>query len=178
MKYLWLLVGVLAALPLLADEWLRTVQISIEPPDAGQQILNLRFTPNKTAEYDLLQIECVYRQKFPWPNEQGQTVMRTLEPVTFIYRRPAVKMVEELDLNLSFRAPISYARLAEAFGATTFRTNAPIVIDRLRIIGERGEARLWQQELKVPGKYEIKARPPQPPTPPPPKGKFGEIDLD
>jgi hypothetical protein len=87
-------------------------------------------------------------------------------------------MVEELDLNLSFRAPVSYARLAEAFGATTFRTNAPIVIDRLRIIGERGEARLWQQELKVPGKYEIKARPPQPPTPPPPKGKFGEVDLD
>jgi hypothetical protein len=178
MKQLCLVLCVLAALPLLADEWLRTVQIATERPDDGQQIINLRITPNKTVEYDLLQIECVYRQKFPWPNEQGQTVMRTLEPVAFIYRRPSVKMVEELDLNLSFRAPISYARLAEAFGAATFRTNAPIVIDRLRIIGERGDARLWQQELKVPGKYEIKARPPQPPTPPPPKGKFGEIDLD
>jgi hypothetical protein len=87
-------------------------------------------------------------------------------------------MVEELDLNLSFRAPVSYARLAEAYGASTFRTNAPVVIDRLRISGERGEARLWQQELKAPGKYEIKARPPRPAAAPPPKGRFGEVDLD
>ena len=111
-------------------------------------------------------------------DEHGTTVTKVLEPVVFVYRRSSVKMVADLDFNLSFRAPVSYARLAEAFGADTFRTNAPIFIDRLRIIAERGEARLWEQELKVPGKYDIPARAPQPPPPPPKKGKFGEVDLD
>jgi hypothetical protein len=178
MKRLLLALCALTALNSLADEWLRTVQISIEPPDDGQQILNLRFTPNKSAEYAQFRIECVYRQQFPWQDEHGTTVTKVLEPVVFVYRRSSVKMVADLDFNLSFRAPVSYARLAEAFGADTFRTNAPIFIDRLRIIAERGEARLWEQELKVPGKYDIPARAPQPPPPPPKKGKFGEVDLD
>ena len=178
MKRILLVFCALTALNGLADEWLRTVQILIEKPDDGQQILNLRFTPNKSAEYDQLLFECVYRQQFPWQDEHGKTVTKVLEPVVFTYHRPSVKMVADLDLNLSFRVPVSYARLAEAFGADTFRTNAPIVIDRLRIFAERGEARLWELELKVPGKYEIPTRAPKPPPPPPQKGKFGEVDLD
>jgi hypothetical protein len=178
MRRLLLILCALTALNGFADEWLRTVQISIEPPDDGQQILNLRFTPNKSAEYTRLQIECVYRQQFPWQDEHGKTAIKIVEPVVFVYRRPDVTMVADLDFNLSFRAPVSYARLAEAFGADTFRTNAPIVIDRLRIIAERNGALLWKQELKAPGKHDIPARAPQPPPPPPVKGKFGEVDLD
>ncbi len=178
MKHLLLALCVLSALHGFADEWLRTVQISIEPPDDGQQILNLRFTPNKSADYDQLLIECVYRQQFPWQDEHGKTVTKTLEPVVFNYRRAPVKMVADLDVNLSFRAPVSYARLAEAFGAGTFRTNAPIVIDRLRIFAERGDARIWEQELKVPGKHDIPSRAPKSVPPPPKKGKFGAVDLD
>lgn len=178
MKCLVLVLGSLVALNGLADDWLRTVKITIEAPDDGQQILNLCFTPNKTAEYDQLQIECVYHQQFPWQDERGKSVVKILEPVVFVYRRPSVKMVADLDFNMSFRAPVSYARLSAAFGADTFTTNAPIVIDRLRIIAERGEARLWEQELRVPGKHVIPAANPKAPPPPPKKGKFGEVDLD
>jgi hypothetical protein len=179
MKYLALAFSVLVALNGLADEWVRTIRIAIEPPDDGQHILNLRFTPNKTVEYDMLVFECVYRQSIPWQDEQGKSTSKILEPVPIVYRRPSVKLVADLDFNLSFRVPISYARLADAFGSDTFKTNFPIVIDRLRIIAERGEARLWEQELKVPGTYNIQARTPKPPPPPPKKkGKFGEIDLD
>ena len=178
MKFLALLLCILAAWNSRADEWLRAVQISIEKPDDGQQILTLRFTPNKSAEYDQLLVECVYQQQFPWQDEHGKIVTKVLEPIAFSYRRASVRMVADLDFNLSFRAPVSYARLAEAFGADTFRTTAPIVIDRLHIVAERGNARLWEQELKVPGKYDIPARAPTPPPPPPKKGKFGEVDLD
>ncbi|MEI8244109.1 MAG: hypothetical protein WCI17_12635 [bacterium] len=178
MKRLLLILSILTATHGLADEWLRSVLIAVEPPDEGQRILNLRFTPNKSAEYDQILIECVYRQSLPWQDEQGRTAYKILEPVPFIYRRSAVKMVADLDFHMSFRVPVSHALLAEAFGSDTFKTNFPIVIDRIRIIAERGEARLWKQELKVPGKYEIKARTATPPPPPKKKGKFGEVDLD
>lgn len=178
MKRLLPVVLALFAMTCCADEWLRTIKISIESPDDGQRILNLRFTPNKTVEYDVLLIECVYRQSLPWVDDMGRTAYKILEPVVFTYRRPSVKLVAELDFNMSFRVPVSHARLAEAFGTDTFKTNAPILIDRIRIIGERGEARLWEQELKVPGTYEIPARAAKPPPAPPKKGKFGEIDLD
>ncbi len=179
MKSLTLVFCVLIAMKGLGDEWLRSVRIGMEPPEDGQRIFNLRFTPNKTVEYDMLVFECIYRQQIPWQDERGHATVKILEPVPFVYRRPAVKMVADLDLHLNFRVPVSYARLAEAFGADTFKTNIPIVIDRLRIIAERGEARLWEQELRVPGTYEIQAPTPKPPPPPPPKkGKFGEVNLD
>ena len=179
MKRLALVACALAALPLLADDWLHTVKITIEPPDDGQQILNIRFTPAKTVTYDQLIFECVYHQQFAWHDERGKPTVKVLEPVVFIYRRAQARMVDELDFNASFRAPVSYARLTEAFGANTFATNAPIIVDRLRIYGERGDARLWEQELKVPGTYVIVLKAAPPPPPPPPKtNKFGEVNLD
>lgn len=179
MKRLALVVCLLAALPLLADEWLRTVRITIEPPDDGQQILNICFSPARTVAYDQLTFECVYHQQFAWHDEHGKPAVKVLEPVVFTYRRPQARMVDELDFNVSFRVPVSYARLSDAFGANAFATNAPIVVDRLRIRGERGEARLWEQELKVPGAYaiETKAAPP-PPPPPSKKNTFGDVNLD
>jgi hypothetical protein len=179
MKALLLVLVALTASAGLADEWLRTVKITLEPPEDGQQIVNFRFTPSRTADYDVLRFECVYRQQFPWQNAQGRPTVKTNEPVAFTHRRSQARLVADLDFNLSFRAPVSHARLAAAFGADVFPTNAPVRIDRVRITAERGDTRLWEQELKVPGTHDIVARPPRPPPPPPPKqGKFGEIDLD
>ena len=179
MKSLVAILCALIACNGLADDFLHSVKIGIEPPDDGQQILNLCFVPAKTVAYDQLVFECVYRQQIPWQDERGKRVPKTIEPVFFTYRRPTVKMVAELDCNISFRVPVSLQRLIENYGEHTFATNAPVMIDRLRIAGERGQARLWEQELKVPGKYEIQTKSAPPPPPPPPRSKkFGEVNLD
>lgn len=171
------------ALTCSADEWLLAVNIKLEPPDDGQQIVNVCFKPAQSVAYDQVVFECVYRQQFTWTDSQGHQALKTLEPVAFTYRRAPVNMVADLDCHVSFRAPVSYQRLAEGFGTSTFATNAPIVINRLRIRGERGGACLWRQELSSPGDHVIAATPP-PAAPsassrtPPKSGKFGEVDLD
>jgi hypothetical protein len=180
MKHLAAMLCATFACACLADEFLHSVKIGIEPPDDGQQILNLCFLPAKTVEYDQVVFECVYRQQIPWQDERGKRVTKTIEPVFFTYRRPSVRMVADLDCNISFRVPVSLQRLIENYGEHSFATNAPVAIDRLRIAGERGQARLWEQELKVPGKYVIQAKPPPPLSPPlsPRSNKFGEVNLD
>lgn len=161
------------------DEWLRTVKIAVEKPDDGQQIFNICLTPNKSVAYDQLIFECVYKQEIPWQDAKGRRQTKVPEPVFFTYRRAPAKLVADLDCNISFRVPVSYERLSQMFAEHTFATNAPITVDRIRIFGERGDARLWEQDFKVPGTYTIEAQKPKPPPPPPPKSKrFGDIDLD
>ena len=168
----------LAALPLLADEWLRTVKISLDPVEDGQQIVTVCITPAKTVEYDQVVFDCVYHQQFPWKDERGRTLSKIIEPVVFTYRRAPLKLTADLDAYVSFRVPVSYARLADAYGLNTFATNAPILIDRLRIHGDRENAKLWEQELKAPGLHTNLTRAVQAPSAGPKSGKFGQVDLD
>ena len=184
MKVLLPVLGSLAVvLAASADEWLQHAAIKLEPPDDGQQIVNVCLKPAKTVAYDQVVFECVYRQQFPWTDLQGRRSIKTLEPVAFTYRRAPAGMVADLDCNISFRVPVSYLRLAEAFGTSTFTTNAPIVINRLRIRAEKGGHALWQQELSVPGEYAIPASSAATAAeaavrPPPKSAKFGAVDLD
>jgi hypothetical protein len=166
-----------------ADEWLERVTIALEPPENGQQFVNVRLKPAKNMACDQVVFECVYRQQFTWQNPDGRRATKTLEPVAFTYRRPAVALVADLDCNISFRAPISQARLTEAFGDATFATNAPIRIQRLRIRAEKEGRVVWRQELAAPGDHAIPAattaatnRPAA--RTPPAAAKFGAVDLD
>lgn len=171
----------LAALPLHGDEWLRAVKIALDPAEDGQQIVTICITPNKTFAYDQLVFDCVYHQQFPWKDELGRTLTKVVEPVAFTYRRGAVRLTADLDAYVSFRVPVSHARLADAYCPTTFATNAPILIDRVRIAGQSGDppAPLWQVELKAPGHHTNFACAAAAAPPPKPKGgKFGQVDLD
>ena len=180
MKRLLLACCLLTALPLTADEWLRAVKISLDPAEDGQQIVTVTITPNKTVEYDQVLFDCVYHQQFPWRDEHGKPLTKVVEPVVFTHRRAPLKLTADLDAYVSFRVPVSYSRLADAYGPNTFSTNAPILIDRVRISGQSGDppAPLWQVELKAPGTHTNFTRAVQAPPPAPKKNKFGQVDLD
>ena len=179
MKRLIASLCLLAAFNTFAGEWLQSVTIGIEPPDEGQQILNVCFKPAKSIEYDLLTFECIYRQEFPWQDAKGKPINKIIEPVTFTYPRKGVKLVADLDAHVCFRVPVSLPLLLDKYGPNIFVTNAPVVIDRMRISGEKDNARLWTQELRVPGKHAIKDTPPPKPEVLPPKNsKFGTVNLD
>lgn len=163
-----------------ADGWLSTVGITLDPPDGNQQVVSLAIAPVRTATYDRLAFECVYRQEIPWKDERGNATNKVIEPITFTYRRPNVKLVAELDFFCNFRAPHGYAKLTQDFGLSTFsKDGGPITIDRVRVSGEIDNKTVWTHEFKVPGTHTV--QPPPPPPPPPPKPKsttFGEVDLD
>ena len=163
-----------------AGEWLAEAEITLDPPTPGGiQIVNVRLAPAKTAEYDQLRFDCVYRQELPWKDARGKTSVKVVEPVEFVYRRPGVRLVEELDFHCSFRVPIAVEKLVETYGKGVFGPEAPVVIDRVRISAIRGGVTLWSREFKVPGLHKVVDEVAAPPAKaPPPKARFGEIDLD
>jgi hypothetical protein len=163
-----------------ADAWLATVGISLDPPDGSQQVVSFAFKPVRSAEYNQLIFECIYRQEIPWTDERGRAVKKIIEPVTFTFRRADVKLVAELDFFCNFRAPYGYEKLTQDFGPNTFaKDGAPITIDRVRISGEIGGKRVWQHEFKASGTHTVVEPPPPPPPAPKPKNTtFGEVDLD
>ena len=175
-----LLVGLMVASKVFsADEWLATVGISLDPPDGQQQVVSLVIKPVKSAEYDRLIFECIYRQKIPWTDERGRAMTKVIEPVTFTFRRAQVKLVAELDYYCNFRAPYGYVKLTQDFGLNTFAKDGAIVIDRVRITGEIEGKKVWSHEFKAPGQHEVPAAKPPPPPPQKPKNTtFGEVDLD
>jgi hypothetical protein len=168
-----------AVTALRADEWLSTVGITLDPPEGAQQVVSFAFKPLRSAEYDQLVFECVYRQEIPWQDERGRAMTKVIEPVTFTFRRANVKLVAELDFYCNFRAPSGFAKLTQDFGPNTFsKDGGPITIDRVRIGGDIQGKRAWQHEFKAPGTHAVVA-PKAPPPPPQPKStKFGEVDLD
>mgnify|MGYP000871090508 CR=1 FL=1 len=169
-----------AANTMAADSWIATIGITIDQPDGNQQVVSLAFKPVKTAVYDKLVFECIYRQEMPWTDERGKPITKVIEPVTFVYRRANVKLVAELDFFCNFRAPYGYDKLTQDFGLNTFaKEGGPITIDRLRISGEIDGKRVWQYELKAGKVHEIQPeKAPEPKRQLPANTTFGEIDLD
>ena len=164
-----------------AGQWLDEVEITLDPPDGGQQIVNVRLAPSSTVEYEQLRFECVYRQELKWRDDRGRESVKVVEPVTFTYRRPDVKLVQELDFYCSFRAPSGLQKLVETYGKGVFGPDAPVVIDRLRISGIKDGKTLWREELKTDGVHKIvdaPAKKAEGGKKPPKKAEFGEIDLD
>lgn len=163
----------------LADEWLQVAEIKLEPPDGGSQVVTARLTPARTATYDLLEFECVYRQEIPWRDARGVMLIKTNEPVTFTYRRQAAKLTQDLDFYCSFRAPIALDKLRANYGERTFSDGVPVHIDRLRIRALVNQAPLWTHEFPTSGTHKVAAAlPPPPPKRAPPGSRFGSVDLD
>lgn len=139
----------LLAVAALADP-VREIEITPNPPEKDQQILNIRFTPGETVEYEKVTFDCVFHQEFPSEATFKTNSLTVHEPATFTYRRKDVKMVEDLDTHISFRVPLGLDVLVEKYGQTTFNTNYPVSISKI-VITASGKACTWSCELPATG---------------------------
>lgn len=141
-----------------AGTWVREMEIKSEPEADGQKVFMIRFTPDRTVTYDELVFECVYRQEMPWEDIRGKKFTKVIEPVTFKFRRASVPFVNDLDADVNFKVPVSYARLADKFGITTFNKSYPISVNRIRISATSGGAPVWEVELAGEGKFDTREK--------------------
>jgi hypothetical protein len=155
-----------------ADSYIREINIKSEPEALGQKTFMVRFTPSKTAVYDEIILECVYRQELPWEDMKGRKYTKILEPVNFIFRRGSASFVNDLDADVNFKVPMAYDTLSQKFGATTFNKAFPIAVNRILITGIVGGEVVWKLELASSGTFDVtdKTRVPEavPQTPPAP----------
>lgn len=172
-----LLFLVCALLPSLAPgaNWVREIEITMDPEEFGQHVFSFRFTPDRTVTYAAMEFEFFYRQKFPWEDVHGRKYTKTHEPVTFIYRRPKVELVNDLDGYVNFRVPISMARLVRKYGKTTFNRDYPITVNRIRLTAMlNGSNTAWEVTLPPAGKIDARALTKIPDPPPAEDGDGAE----
>ncbi len=145
-------------------EPVREVEITSTPLDKGQQILNIRFTPGLTVQYEKITIDCVLHQEFPSEATHKAGGIKIHEPATFTYRRKDVRMVEDLDTHISFRVPTGMDRLMEMYGPTAFNTNFPVCVSRV-IISASSTSTTWSCELPASGTHKPPFKKPSPTAP-------------
>ena len=149
----WMMSVVLALCCVLTGQAgpLTEVEITPDPVQNGSQIFTLRMTPGETRTIDTLVFECVYHQEFvPRTSDQSSSKIAH-EPEVFTVRRKDVKMIEELDVNISFRVPISLARLTEMYGTTAFNPAIPVTVSRIRVSAVVKGDVIWRYEFDAKG---------------------------
>lgn len=135
------------------NNWVRIVDISVEPGPGGQDEYTIKITPDRTQKYDELQFACVYHQEFPWENVRGQKYIKIHEPVSFLFRRADIELVNELDAYVSFRVPMDREALKEKHGENVFNPDYPITVSRITISGIVNSKPLWTIDLPPKGKH-------------------------
>ncbi len=135
--------------------WVRIIDIAVEPGPASQDEYTVRLTPNRTQRYDELQFECVYHQEFPWVDVRGRKYQKILEPVSFLFRRSNIELVNDLDAYVSFRVPMGQEVLRKKYGEHVFNPDYPITVSRLKIRGIVEAKPLWVIELPPTGKHVV-----------------------
>lgn len=129
--------------------WLKSVEVTLDPPEKELQVVSLRLTPGTTRSYTQLRFECVYRQEFDWTDSSGKTLRRINEPVRFTYERDQVRLTDDLDTYVSFKVPIGMDLLRSRYGTTVFRPETPVAIARIRIEARSEETAVWACEVPV-----------------------------
>lgn len=138
--------------------WLKTVDIKVEPSGkTGESHYTVRLAPAKTLHYDTIVFELFYRQTFPRVSAGGKSTLKIHEPVSFVYRRQDVELVEDLDYHISFRVPLDRLDLEKTYGARVFHKDYPISIQRLTITGRSNGVALWTYDIPAAGRHEILA---------------------
>jgi hypothetical protein len=141
------LVGLASADPV------REVEIVPDPVQDGQQTFDVCLTPGESRTYDKLTFVCVLHQEFPKATTDQRTGLQIHEPAVFTYRRRDVKMVEDLDVHVSFKVPLSLERLKDIYGVTTFNTNYPVTVSKMTISASVKDATVWSFEVKAGGRH-------------------------
>lgn len=139
----------LAGLPARAGGWFKAIEVSTEEAVEGTVDVSVRMQPGKTFACERIEFECVYHQEFPWQNVRGKKYIKKHEPVTFMYRRDDVRLVNDLDAYVSFRAPYGLPALSKKYGPKVFNADYPVTIDRIRITGYDAGGRIWRYEVPV-----------------------------
>ena len=151
----FLLLTALVAAPVRA-EWLNEAEISVEPSSKpGEMHYTVRLAAGKTRSYDELVFKLHYHQTFPWVDVHGKKSIRVHEPVSFTYRRRAVKLVVDLDRHISFRVPVDRKELENIYGEKTFNKDYPVTIQRMTISGVLEGKTLWTYDMPSEGKHDI-----------------------
>ena len=144
----------LAATPA-ANEWLREVEVRVEPGKPGEAQYQVRMMPDRTLSYEYLSFECIYHQEFPWTDTRGNKTTKILEPVSFFYRENNVSLTTDLDHHTAFRVPVGLSVLQEKFGDRTFNKDYPIVINIIRISGVATNTTLWTYDVPATGRHVV-----------------------
>ncbi len=134
---------------------IREIEISPDPVQGGKQVFTVRIRPSETHVCERIVIECAYHQELPWVDASGASYTKTNEPAAFTYRRPDVRLVDDLDCFISFTVPVSLARLRETYGPTLFDPAQPITISRLRIDGISDGVAKWSYVLEARGLHRV-----------------------
>jgi len=134
---------------------LREVEITPDPAQGDHQVFTVRITPGETHVYEKMTFECTYHQEFTSQATESKGAKVIHEPESFTYRQRDVKLVDDLDTHVSFRVPISYAKLRDMFGLTAFNTNAPVTISRMTITAFTSEGKAWSVELAADGLHKF-----------------------
>lgn len=124
------------------------VNIRLDPPADGKQVVTINLTPTATFTADLIEAECRYRQEFDFPPLAAKPVRRVIEPAVFTYRTRQVKFVDALDLHLSFFVPVDVRELREKHGPTTFVTNAPVTLSTVTVTAYEGARKIWSFQAR------------------------------
>lgn len=135
---------------------LTEVEITPDPVQNGSQIFTVRMTPGETRTYELLTFDCIYHQEFIPRTSDPKTQKKVHEPEVFTVRRKDVKMVEELDVNISFRVPLDLAKLQEMYGLNAFNPEHPITVSRMRISAIKSGVVVWWYEFEADGLHKPK----------------------
>lgn len=144
---------------------LREIEVTSDPPDGSQQVFTLRIKPSETHAYEKMTFECTYRQEFESQATDSVGSKVVNEPASFTYRRKDIKLVDDLDCYVSFRVPMGIAKLSDMFGKTTFNTNSPIVVSRIRITAFDATGKAWTCSVDAKGLHTFAADPAVPAKP-------------
>jgi hypothetical protein len=133
----------------------KEVEISNDSPEGGQQIYTVRLRPAQTRAYQKIVFDCVLHQEFPWENTDGGKTNKVHEPAVFTYSRKMAKLTEDLDFFASFRVPVGMQKLLDIYGASTFNTNYPVTVSRMKISGYVKNERVWSFETEAKGLHQL-----------------------
>ena len=127
----------------------KVIECIADAPEDGKQILTIRLTPAESRAVDVIVVDCVLSQTFPWTDSEGVHRKKTIEPVHFTWKQNDVKLVADLDAHLSLRVPVDVVELRRQYGATTFAADTPVTIPRITVTASAGGVNLWSLRLNV-----------------------------
>ncbi len=131
---------------------IKDVSVTADPLTKKQRVVvNIRFMPAETKDYEKVVFQCTLRQIFEMPDASKESgkIIKIYEPVKFEYIRKNVRMVRQLAKYIHFPVPVGLEELRESYGKLTFRRNIPVTVSHVKIIAYIDGKEVWAIEEDV-----------------------------